>query len=167
MVGRQRRARRYARGLGAGLWALGVVGVAAVLLAGCSRTMTIAGSSMAPTFVDGERVTVEMVLDPVARGDIIVFRYPRDTSKLFVQRVIGMPGDELLVEAGSVIINGVTLDEPYVIEANRSFDTSGTSVPAGHYFVMGDNRNNSSDSRSWGTVAESLVYGKVVVGSGR
>jgi signal peptidase I len=156
-----------ARRLGSGLWALGVVGVVAALTAGCSRTMTIAGSSMAPTFTDGERVTVEMALGPVARGDIIVFRYPRDTSKLFVQRVIGMPGEELVVEVGSVIVNGVTLDEPYVVESNRSFDTSRTTVPAGHYFVMGDNRSNASDSRSWGTVAEDLIYGKVVLGSGR
>ena len=111
----------------------------------------------------------------IARGDIIVFRYPLQPDTDFVKRVIGMPGDTVEVRNKQVSINGLTLDEPYVIhedpqvypmqpalpEPYRSRDQFGPyTVPEGQYFAMGDNRDKSSDSRYWGTVPRSMIKGR-------
>lgn len=111
----------------------------------------------------------------VERGDIVVFRFPEERNIDFVKRVIGLPGDRILIRDKRVYINGVPLDEDYVVhedplvyprqptlpEPYRSRDQFGPYVvPAGHYFVMGDNRDRSNDSRYWGTVARVLIKGR-------
>jgi signal peptidase I len=114
-------------------------------------------------------------LRDIKRGDIIVFRYPLQPETDYVKRVIGLPGDTLMVRDKNVYINGKKLDEPYTIhedpvvypaqqalpEPYRSRDQYGPyTVPEGHYFAMGDNRDRSSDSRFWGTVPRSMIKGR-------
>ena len=96
------------------------------------------------------------------RGEVIVFLYPKDTSRKYVQRVIGLPGDIVQVQGGDVRVNGTLLDEPYVKPENRkglSIGNGEFKIPAGEFFVLGDNRDNSNDSRVWGTVPVRNLYG--------
>ena len=104
-------------------------------------------------------------LEPIHRGDVVVFRYPRDTSKSYIKRVIAVPGDHVRIEGGLVFVNGHQLSEEYVpqtYEDVRSY--SETVVPPHSYFVLGDHRNLSNDSRDFGPVDESYIYGKAVFG---
>jgi signal peptidase I len=96
------------------------------------------------------------------RGDIIVFHYPGDPTDDYVKRIIGLPGDHLLIEGGKLYINDVLLDEPYLPENMRTFPRSRYSnvVPEDSYFVLGDNRLGSSDSRNWGMLERELIIGK-------
>ena len=117
---------------------------------------------MAPTLKHGERAVATRGIDRLERGEIVAFRYPRDESKSFVKRIVGLPGEQIEMRDGWVFINGRQIDEPYVIAANRSPETwAQPTIPAGEYFVMGDNRRNSADSRHWGTVRRDLVWAKV------
>ena len=147
------------------------------------------GSSMDPRLVNGDRVlankAVYMEIDAarVARfipgieaeegkrwhpfglptyGDVIVFRWPSDPSQNFVKRIIGMPGDRVRFQQGTVFVNGVPLEEPYV-EHPSSETRNALTVPEDSYFVLGDNRNQSDDSRHWGAVPRDHVIGKVWV----
>ena len=134
-----------------------------VIAAGCTRKLNIKGQSMSPTLMDGEEVLGTPTLGTLTRGDIVGFRYPKDESKSFVQRIVGMPGDQIRSENGVVLINDKVLPEPYVVEANRMADSWGPiQVPEGKYFTMGDNRRNSSDSRSWGLVGRDAIWAKIV-----
>ena len=99
---------------------------------------------------------------PPSRGDVIVFRYPKDPSRDFVKRVIGLPGETVEIHRGDVKIDGEALDEPYLEERDLS-SLGPTLVPPESYFVMGDNRDGSSDSRHWGTVPLENIVGKVLV----
>lgn len=98
----------------------------------------------------------------VARGDVVVFRFPEDPDTDYVKRVIGLPGEKIEVQRGRVLIDGRTLDEPYVapedIETHLNFPP--TQVPQGHYFMMGDNRDQSLDSRRWGFLPRPLIRGR-------
>ena len=125
--------------------------------------MRIGGNAMAPTLNDGDRVQVTRAVTSLQRGELVAFYYPRDQSKTFVKRLIGLPGESVKVRKGQVLINDVSLEEPYVVSANRSADDLDAVVPAGEDFVLGDNRRNSSDSRHWGTVPAALIWGKVIV----
>ncbi len=95
------------------------------------------------------------------RGDVIVFRYPQDPSRDFIKRVIGLPGDTVQIVNGTVYVDGTALDEPYINGVSHA-NYDQTVIPAGNYFVLGDNRNNSSDSRSWGFVPEGNIIGKAM-----
>jgi signal peptidase I len=118
---------------------------------------------MAPTLNDGDRALATRDVGVLERGDIVGFRYPRDESKSFVQRIVATPGDRIEMRDGRVTLNGALLDETYVLSGNRSADSWGpVTVPPDHYFVMGDNRRNSSDSRSWGTVRRDAIWAKVL-----
>lgn len=100
--------------------------------------------------------------DEIRRGDIVALRSPRDESKSFVKRVVGLPGDRIQSTEGIVMINGQVLEESYVMEPNRSRDSWGPiTVAEGEYFVMGDNRRNSSDSRTWGTVKRAGIWARI------
>lgn len=123
---------------------------------------------MMPGLDDQERIFVNKFvyrLEPIERGDIIVFRYPRDTSKSFIKRVIGVAGDHIRIEDGLVYVNGKPIEEDYVspvYEDQRSLPD--TVVPPHSYFVLGDHRNMSNDSRDFGPVNISYIYGKAVFG---
>jgi signal peptidase I len=96
------------------------------------------------------------------RGEVIVFRFPREPSRDFIKRVIGVPGDTVEVTAGQVFLNGVKVDEPYIADPGKN-DYPRTVVPPGNYFVLGDNRNNSYDSRVWGFLPQENIIGKAMV----
>jgi len=121
----------------------------------------IDGRSMVPTFEGNELIIINKFsyfLSEPQRGDIIVLDYPLDRSREFIKRVIGLPGDEVIVRDGSVMVNGVVLDEPYIAGA-PSYEGNWT-VPEDDYFVLGDNRNNSSDSHNWTFLPRSDIVGK-------
>jgi signal peptidase I len=132
------------------------------------QPVKVEGTSMMPTLEDQERVFINKFvyrLEPIHRGDVVVFRYPRDTSKSYIKRVIAVPGDHVRIEGGLVFVNGHQLSEEYVpqtYEDVRSY--SETVVPPHSYFVLGDHRNLSNDSRDFGPVDESYIYGKAVFG---
>ncbi len=120
----------------------------------------IEGQSMEPNLHDGEYVLIDKVsymLRTPERGDVVVFVRPGERD--YIKRVIGLPGDTVEVRSGQVIVNGVTLDEPYLQQPTNS-NYPARMVEPGHYFVMGDNRNNSSDSRSFGPIASNSIVGR-------
>ena len=139
-----------------------VVTLAVLSAAGCNRGVRVMGKAMEPALKADEFVSTTRLFTDLKRGDIIAFRYPMDESKNFMKRIVGLPGDEISSTDGRVSIGGKPLEEPYVAEGNRSHDSWGPiAVPADQYFVMGDNRGNSSDSRHWGLVKRSEIWGKV------
>jgi signal peptidase I len=126
------------------------------------ETYRVVGQSMEPTLQQDQRLIVSKLsyrLHEPQRGDIIVFRDPQDSSRNLIKRIIGLPGEILEIRNGQVFINEQLLDEPY-LNSNSVRAEAPTPIPDGYYFVMGDNRNNSSDSRSWGTLAEDKIVGK-------
>jgi len=123
----------------------------------------IDGSSMNPTLFNGEYLIISNFaykLDEPQRGDIIVFHHPQSELNL-IKRVIGLPGDTVEIQGGVVRVNGVALDEPY-IQAPPAYDSSWV-VPNGQYFVLGDNRNQSSDSHAWGFLPKDHILGKALL----
>ena len=128
------------------------------------QPVKVEGTSMQPVLMDQERIFVNRFIyqfTDVSRGDVVVFRYPRDVNKSFIKRVLAVPGDEIEIRAGMVYLNGRRLDEPYVPSEfwdKKSYPR--TIVPPDRYFVMGDHRNSSNDSRNWGFVERRLIYGK-------
>jgi signal peptidase I len=129
-----------------------------------SARVRVDGFSMIPTLQDGEFVLVSKLnyqFGKPERGDIIVFHYPMDPQQELIKRVIGLPGDAIIVQNGKVSVNGQILDEPY-IAATPAY-SGDWMVPDGQLFVLGDNRNDSSDSHSWGFLPFQKVVGKAVV----
>lgn len=127
----------------------------------------VEGPSMLPTLVSGERLIVNKLIyrlkQPV-KGEIIVFRYPRDPSRDFIKRVIATAGDTIEVKGGRIFVNGQLINENYILEETRGSYPLAT-IPEGHIFVMGDNRNNSEDSRfaDVGFVPLDMIKGKAVL----
>lgn len=162
-----------------------VVAIAAALAvqAFIVKPYRIPSPSMAGTLVSGDRILVNRLayaFSDVSRGDVIVFRWPKDRSVVFVKRVIGLPGDVLSLRDGRVFVNGELLEEPYLFQqegkpeptvcaAELAVSSFGQpwglehpyKVPANSYFVMGDNRMQSDDSRDWGIVPRADVIGRV------
>jgi signal peptidase I len=100
---------------------------------------------------------------PIDRGDVVVFWYPRDPSVSFIKRVVGLPGDSVEIRAGRLYVNNAPVDESYLPPSFRDSDTvPPTEVRRGYYFVLGDHRRSSNDSRSWGEVPERYIYGRAV-----
>ncbi len=132
------------------------------------QPVKVEGTSMMPSLDDQERIFVNKFVyrwEPIEREDVIVFRYPRDPSKSFIKRVIAIGGDHVRIDGGQVYVNGEALDEEYVPRAytdSRSYLE--TVVPPNHYFVLGDHRSLSNDSRDFGPVPANLVFGKAVFG---
>ncbi len=148
--------------------------VAVFLLLGVfvAQPVVVEGTSMLPQLHDGERLLVDKLVyykfksfdwGHLQRGDVVVFWYPKDPDKSYVKRVIGLPGETVEMRDGVVLINGQELNENYLdAEHNQSLQNLKlTTVDEHFYFVMGDNRDNSSDSRIWGLVPEKYIYGKV------
>jgi signal peptidase I len=146
--------------------------IAAVLIVFIYQPVKVEGTSMEPALKDQERIfinkfTYRLGLGDVERGDTVVFQYPLDRSKSYIKRVIGIPGDRVKIDSGRVLVNGKKLDEPYVSEPDTLSwpmldDRGAPVVPEGKYFVLGDNRGSSSDSRTWGFVPRENIYGKAV-----
>ena len=132
------------------------------------QPVKVEGTSMMPSLDDQERIFVNKFvyrLESIQRGDIVVFRYPRDTSKSYIKRVIGLAGDHIRIESGAVYVNGVALDEDYVPSSyadQRSMED--VAVPDNSFFVLGDHRSMSNDSRDFGPVPSNFIYGKAVFG---
>lgn len=123
----------------------------------------IDGSSMQPNLHDGEYVIVNRIvyrLHPPQRGDIVVFR--REANREFIKRIIGLPDETVEVRGGRVFVNGAAIEEPYIAQPSV-YSMEPRKVGENEYFVLGDNRNNSSDSHNWGTVAISAIDGKAWV----
>lgn len=136
------------------------------------RPHKISGQSMMPNFKDGEFLLTEKVTYYTRnpdRGDVVVFMPPISTTDEFIKRVVGLPGERIVIKSGRVYINDKLLPEPYINEGTVtsggpfiSGDTQYT-VPQGQYFVMGDNRQNSSDSRYWGPITKKVMTGRAWV----
>jgi signal peptidase I len=130
------------------------------------QPVKVEGTSMQPQLADQERIFLNKYayrLGPIERGDVIVFRAPNHPDKNFIKRVIGLPGDRVEIVRGAVLLNGHPLPEPYLPARFRDQRSmSEVTVPAGNYFVMGDHRNLSRDSRDFGMVARYLISGKAV-----
>jgi signal peptidase I len=138
--------------------------VCVLLITYVVQAFKVQGTSMSPELKDGERILVNKFLyyfGEIERGDIVVFWYPEDPKLSFIKRVVALPGETVEIRSGAVFVNGTLIDEPYVSGANadlRSFPPH--EIRAGHFFVLGDNRKGSNDSRSWGLVPERYIYGK-------
>jgi signal peptidase I len=123
---------------------------------------------MLPLIKNGQKLQTRKIdaesRSKLTRGDIIVFKYPKDPSKGYIKRLIGLPDDTVEIQAGEVLVNGSKLSEPYVdAKMNLSHRSQPPMVvPARSYYVLGDNRDNSSDSRIWGFVPEDFLIAKVV-----
>jgi signal peptidase I len=136
------------------------------LIAFVAQAFRVQGTSMEPLLQDGERIVVNKFVyrfRPIERGDVVVFWYPRDPSVSFVKRVVALPGDLVEIRGGDLVINGLPVKEPYLPESFRDHDSHGpVEVRKGYYFVLGDHRRSSNDSRSWGEVPEKYIYGRAV-----
>jgi signal peptidase I len=132
------------------------------------QPVKVEGTSMLPGLEDQERIFVNKFVyrwEPIQRGDIVVFRYPRDPSKSYIKRVIGVAGDRVRIDSGRVRVNGEALDEDYVpAEYADARSYPEITVPAHSFFVLGDHRTMSNDSRDFGPVNEKYIYGKAVFG---
>lgn len=128
------------------------------------QPVRVEGFSMMPRLENNERIFINKFIynfEDIHRGDVVVFWYPLDTSKSFIKRVIGLPGDRVQIVQGKVYVNGRRLVEPYVLPRYRDpWSYPEVVVPAHHYFVLGDHRNSSNDSRSWGCLDRDFIYGK-------
>jgi signal peptidase I len=128
------------------------------------QPVRVEGTSMQPELSDQDRLFIDKFFfrfEKINRGDVFVFHYPRDPEKSYIKRVIALPGDSIFIDHGRVWINGEPRDEVYVPRRYR--DTRSMAemiVPEGEYFVMGDHRSISSDSRDFGPVDRDLIYGK-------
>jgi len=141
-------------------------GLAAVIIVFLYQPVKVEGTSMSPLLVDQERIFINKFVyrfGAVERGDVVVFWYPRDRTKSFIKRVVGMPGEKVEIRRGRVYVNGEALEETYLVSPGSDASYHGpVQVPEGYYFVLGDHRSSSNDSRLFGPVAESLIYGKAV-----
>lgn len=129
-----------------------------------SARIRVDGSSMEPTLHTGEFVIVNKLAYKLGNpeiGDVIVFHFPRDPEQEYIKRIIGLPGDRVVITNGQVTVNGFPLREDYIAAA-PAYEAS-WEIPEDNLFVLGDNRNNSSDSHNWGTVPESYVVGRALV----
>lgn len=134
------------------------------------RPFQVNGQSMYPTYEDGELIITNIVslrFQPISRGDVIVFKSPPNQEKDFIKRVIALPGEKILLKDGLIYIDGQAINESSYLDTNlRTYggsflrENNETDIPLGNYFVMGDHRNFSSDSREWGFVSYDKIIGK-------
>ena len=136
------------------------------LIAFVAQAFRVQGTSMEPLLLDGERIVVNKFVyrfQPIERGDVVVFWYPRDPSVSFIKRVVGLPGDLVEIRAGQLLVNGLPVRESYLPAGFEDGDSHPpTEVRKGYYFVLGDHRRSSNDSRTWGEVPEKYIYGRAV-----
>ena len=132
-----------------------------------AQPFIVSGSSMYPTFEDGDYLIIDQIsykLENPERGDVIVFRYPKDPKKFFIKRIIGLPNETVEIKGEEIFIKNTNnkdsflINEPFI--KNMKTNDISFALKDGEYFVMGDNRNASSDSRSWGSLQKNLITGK-------
>jgi signal peptidase I len=162
------RVRRSGEGLRSWVRDLVIALVAVVLfMLFLYQPVRVEGTSMLPQLEDQDRLFINKFayeIGPIHRGDVVVFKYPHDETKSYIKRVIALPGDTLRIDHGAVYVNGKRLDESYVPEAYRDERSQPEMIlPEGEYFVMGDHRSISSDSRDFGPVPRDLIYGRAAV----
>jgi signal peptidase I len=142
------------------------LGLAVVIIVFLYQPVKVEGTSMSPLLSDQERIFINKFVyrvESIERGDVVVFWYPLDPTKSFIKRVVGLPGETVEIRQGHVEVNGTALDEPYVPPQYSDRHSYGpVRVPAGQYFVLGDHRSSSNDSRVFGFVPSGLIYGKAV-----
>jgi signal peptidase I len=142
------------------------LGLAMLIVVFLYQPVKVEGTSMAPTISDQERIFINKFVyhfEPIRRGDVVVFWYPLDPSKSFIKRVVGLPGETVTIQDGHVYIDGREIREPYVLPQyldDASYPP--VHVPEGEYYVMGDHRDSSNDSRVFGPVPRRYIYGKAV-----
>jgi len=154
---------------GLGLWVRDLLISAAVsilIILFLYQPVRVEGTSMLPRLEDHDRLFINKFvyhITSIERGDVVVFHYPRDPEKSYIKRVIALPGDSLRIDHGQVFVNGKAIPENYVPEMYRDTRSyANTLIPDDCYFVMGDHRSISSDSREFGVVERDLIYGKAV-----
>ncbi len=154
---------------GLGLWLRDLLisaTVSVLIILFLYQPVRVEGTSMLPRLEDHDRLFINKFvyhITSIERGDVVVFHYPRDPEKSYIKRVIALPGDKLQIDHGKVWLNGKPLPESYVPDAYRDERSySEMVVPDDSYFMMGDHRSISSDSREFGPVERDLIYGKAV-----
>ena len=159
----------YGRENSLGLWLRDLLISAAasvLIITFLYQPVRVEGTSMLPRLENRDRLFINKFVyhvEAIQRGDIVVFHYPLDPSKSYIKRVIALPGDRIRIDHGEVWLNGKLLPESYVPDMYRDSRSMPTMVvPKGDFFMMGDHRSISSDSREFGPVARSLIYGKAV-----
>jgi signal peptidase I len=161
--------RKAPRGLTLSTWLRDLaiaVGVSFLIITFLYQPVRVEGTSMMPELQNSERLFInkfEYRFEPIHRGDVVVFHYPLDPAKSYIKRVIAVPGDDLRIVDGQVVLNGKPLAEPYVpgrYRDERSYPN--TVLGTNQYFVMGDHRLISSDSRDFGPVPRKDIYGRAV-----
>ena len=140
--------------------------IAIVLIVFIYQPVKVEGTSMMPALRDQERIFINKFIyrfEPIERGDVIVFWYPLDRSKSFIKRVVALPGEMIEIRAGNVYVNGRELPDQYVPAGYLDGSNyAARRIPPGEYFVMGDHRDSSNDSRVFGSVPRQYIYGKAV-----
>lgn len=135
-----------------------------------AQPYVVSGSSMDPTFKDSDYLIVDQIskrFEEPKRESVVIIRYPKDPSKFFIKRLIAFPGETVEIKNGSVTVyneedkNGIKLNEPYVVF--KKSENLRVVLGEGEYFVMGDNRAGSSDSRAWGPVPKNYIIGRPVI----
>lgn len=138
-----------------------LTGIIFLVLNTTTGRFQVRGSSMEPTLEDGQYMVVSKVvywIHSPERGDVIVFHPPNNPKEDYIKRIIGLPGEQVQIESGTVLADGVLLEEPYI--ASPGFYSGVWDLGEGEYFVLGDNRRNSSDSHAWGVFPEKDIVGK-------
>ncbi len=160
-----------ARSSGLGVWIRDLIislAISAFIIVFLYQPVKVEGTSMMPSLEDQERIFMNKFvyrLEPIERGDIVVFRYPRDPSKSYIKRVVAMAGDRIRIDGGQVYVNDEAVDEDYVPPAYTDARSMRELVVPPHcYFVLGDHRSMSNDSRDFGPVDQNYIYGKAVFG---
>jgi len=150
-------------------WARDIVvslGIAGIVIVFLYQPVKVEGNSMMPQLTDQERIFINKFIyrfEDIQRGDVVVFWYPLDPAKSYIKRVVGLPGETLRLVNGEVFVDGKRLIEPYVPSEYQDRQSLGPiRIPPGEFFVLGDHRTSSNDSRVWGTVERRLIYGKAV-----
>lgn len=143
------------------------VGISGFIIIFLYQPVEVQGTSMLPGLQDQERIFINKFVykfETIQRDDVVVFHYPIDPTKSYIKRVIGVPGDHVRIREGQVYVNGKPLGEPYVPAQYFDIRSMGEiTIPANSYFVLGDHRSMSNDSRDFGPVGKQYIYGKAVL----